>query len=577
MKTKKKKLKDTVKRSYDQNPKYIRLKNNIVQYNTNVFNPNYDKSLNKLSKQTNSWFNFEIFEDNTIINNTLVINDNNIDGNEESLDAEYKSKKIILLLNPEQRHILKIWYNCNDKMYNETLKFIKDNYINFNEEFDNSIEIKNYNNITTKISCNKYEIKNICASFKNNKSLKKIKKGQSKKEYKIYVLSNTNNIEHIDKLRKCIFYELNNKELNKELENAKIKLNNYLKDKPYSLSYGKFKLNYRNIRTYFLKNKKQEIINNCFSNILKKDIKIKSHILDCAIKIACSNYQSAITNFIKGNIKHFRIRYWKEKRSMRVLEIENCYFTGNSMCPSIFGSIKGYFKNGNKKIDFDFSTINKSCKLHYDKNTKEYSLFVPEKINIKDIQINNSKKHLIGIDPGLRTFITCLSNNEAINICNTKGSRLELLINKKLKLKSLKPNKKIKKKVKSVNKRIKGLVDELHWKTIKFLTDNYDTILIGDMSTKGIVSNSGSNLNNYNKQLAYSLSFFKYRERLKYKCTIKNCNYVKVNEYYTSKTCSVCANVKNDLGSNKIYECTICKSKIDRDINGCRNIIMKCL
>jgi len=80
-----------------------------------------------------------------------------------------------------------------------------------------------------------------------------------------------------------------------------------------------------------------------------------------------------------------------------------------------------------------------------------------------------------------------------------------------------------------------------------------------------------------NKQLAYSLSFYKFGERLSYKCLVKNCNYIKVNEYYISKTCSICSNYKEDLGSNKIYNCLKCYSIIDRDINGCRNIILKCL
>ena len=38
------------------------------------------------------------------------------------------------------------------------------------------------------------------------------------------------------------------------------------------------------------------------------------------------------------------------------------------------------------------------------------------------------------------------------------------------------------------NKKISNLIDELHWKTINYLTHNYKTILIGNMSSKNIVS-----------------------------------------------------------------------------------------
>lgn len=465
-------------------------------------------------------------------------------------------------------------------MYNETLKFIKNNYLIFKEEFDNSQVIKDFFIINSKKNELYKEIKSVLKNVKNilkDKTIKSIKNIlKDKKTEKLNVMRNNKTIKCIDILNKNIILEFELINLKKEVDEHKKSVDLFLKNKAYTISNNKFKLNYCNIRTYFLKDKRNEIIKNCKSNIINKNIKIKTHILDCSIKIACSNYQSAITNFDNGNIKHFRIRYWKDKRSTRVIEIENCYFTKNSLCPSIFGDIIGYIKNGNKKINFNFNDIKKSCKLHYDKKIKEYLLFIPKSIN--NIKSSDKRNNIIGIDPGLRTFMTCLSENEIIEICNIKKSKLEKLINKKIKLGKIKINNiKVKKLKKSTNKRIKGLVDELHWKSIKFLTDNYKNILIGDLSTKGIVCNNNSVLREYNKQLAYALSFFKYRERLSYKCLIKDCNYIKVNEYYTSKTCSLCSYYKEDLGSNKVYNCNNCNSILDRDVNGCRNIILKCL
>jgi putative transposase len=40
-----------------------------------------------------------------------------------------------------------------------------------------------------------------------------------------------------------------------------------------------------------------------------------------------------------------------------------------------------------------------------------------------------------------------------------------------------------------------------------------------------------------------------------------------VDERYTSKICSKCGNLKEDLGGNKIYKCNECKMEIDRDVN----------
>ena len=445
-------------------------------------------------------------------------------------------------------------------MYNETIRFIKNNYINIKNNFNDFINQQRYIDFI-EIKKNKTLIEKKIQNLQNKiKNCEKNKNNNLIKETLISLIeSEEKNLISIKNIYDPI----------------KIEINDFLKDKPYSITRDKFKLNYQNIRTYYLKDIRDNIIVNCKSLKINKNISIKTHILDATIKLACSNYQSAITNFENGNIKKFRIRYWKEKRDKRVLEIEKSYFRNNSLCFSIFNKINGYFKKGKKFFEFDFNEIEGSAKLHYNKKTGEYNLYVTKKIEKN--KIKNKKNEIIGIDLGLRTFSTCLTENEVIEIGNIKNSRLELLINKKIKLMNFNDNKKTRKYKKSVNKRIKGLIDELHWKSIKFLTDNYKNILIGDVSTKGIVCNNKSILKQNNKLLCYALSFYKFRERLKYKCLINDCNYTIVNEKYTTKVCSICGDINDNLGGSKIYECKNCFSTIDRDVNSCRNIILKCL
>ena len=61
---------------------------------------------------------------------------------------------------------------------------------------------------------------------------------------------------------------------------------------------------------------------------------------------------------------------------------------------------------------------------------------------------------------------------------------------------------------------------------------------------------------------------FIFRERLKNKCEKNRCNYNCIDESYTSRICSNCGNDNDKLGSNKVYDCKVCKKSIDRDING---------
>ena len=122
-------------------------------------------------------------------------------------------------------------------------------------------------------------------------------------------------------------------------------------------------------------------------------------------------------------------------------------------------------------------------------------------------------------------------------------------------------------------KKIKNHVDELHWKTINYLTKNYENILIGDMSIKGILSTES--LNKMSKRIGSSMRFFIFHERLKYKCSLTSTKYKLVDEMYTSKMCSNCGNIKENLGCLKVYKCEKCKMILDRDINGSRGILLK--
>lgn len=47
-----------------------------------------------------------------------------------------------------------------------------------------------------------------------------------------------------------------------------------------------------------------------------------------------------------------------------------------------------------------------------------------------------------------------------------------------------------------------------------------------------------------------------------------------VTEEYTSKTCGKCGHM-SDKYKNRVKECEKCNNKINRDLNGSRNILLK--
>lgn len=120
--------------------------------------------------------------------------------------------------------------------------------------------------------------------------------------------------------------------------------------------------------------------------------------------------------------------------------------------------------------------------------------------------------------------------------------------------------------------KIKNLIDNLHFKTIKYLTDNYKTIIIPIFESQEIVK---INKSKKFRSTLLSLQHFTFRQRLLDKSKISKCDVIVCTEEYTSKTCGNCGNIKNNLGSKEIYNCDKCGISIDRDINGARNILIK--
>jgi putative transposase len=170
-----------------------------------------------------------------------------------------------------------------------------------------------------------------------------------------------------------------------------------------------------------------------------------------------------------------------------------------------------------------------------------------------------------------------ISENKSVNI----GSNVNYTIGNEIKrINKIKDNENIPNKIKKkneilINRKIRNKIDDLHWKSINYLVKNYNTILVGDMSASKIVNKNKSILSNIQKVACLRTKYYQFNQRLEYKCKKYNVNFKLVDESFTSKTCSYCANYDENLRISKIYNCKKCLSSIDRDINGARNIYIK--
>jgi IS605 OrfB family transposase len=367
------------------------------------------------------------------------------------------------------------------------------------------------------------------------------------------------------------YTEMYNKTLQYIRDNCGTFKNEVIREKLKDIN-RKLYVNPNTLRTK-LKIIRDDIINSSQLVEINTNTKIQTHTLDYAIRQLVSNIKSAMTNLSRGYIKRFRIKFWKNNRPSKTIEIEKQYIRNNKVCPNILGNIK--YEYNNKEYILD--NISSNVKINYNSITNEYYLLVP----VTNTPIKKKEKYgnFISLDPGLRTFMTGLSETDCFKIGTNVNSTIKKQINRINKIKANKniPNKIKKKNEQLINRKIFNKVDDLQWKTIKFLTNNFTNILLGDMSAKSIVTKNKSVLNKDMKTACLRTRYYDFQKRLEYKCMLTKTNFKLVNECYTSKMCSLCGNYNDKLKGEKIYSCIKCKRSIDRDVNGCRNIMIKCL
>lgn len=310
-------------------------------------------------------------------------------------------------------------------------------------------------------------------------------------------------------------------------------------------------------------------------NPLIKDFELKTpkDIRANTIKSLCDAFTSAISNLKKGNIKFFNMKFKKKDKSYSMIELSSSSISMKNgdikILPSIFRDdciLK--ISNKNKKKYKDLTIENNVDIVKKNGNFYIHILTVPK---AKDKSTLNT---ICSIDPGLRTLATSYSINNNETIITNYIHRKDLLKKLNVKIDLLKNNKKYyrKNQYNKIELKQKNMIDSIHWNLINHLLENNDVIYFGDIKSHNIVKG------NKNKTLNRSfndMKFFVLKQRLKYKASLYKKKLFFVNEAYTTKTCSNCGIINNDVGSKEIFKCSCCHLTTGRDLNASKNIMMK--
>jgi len=387
-----------------------------------------------------------------------------------------------------------------------------------------------------------------------------------------------------------------NKTVNKQIKTHKLKLylnkeqkeifkqwsgtNRYMYNKMlYLFNQKEEKLNFQNLRNKYTP--KEKIMENekWLLNVPKE---IRAH----AIKELCDNYSTNMSLFKKNKVGHFTLNY-KKKNEFQSFTVPHSALKLDNGNLSLYKNIlkENCILKTNKRECI--SDINFDCKIKMI-NPNICYIYIP--YTFDGVVFNeNQVKDVLALDPGIRTFLTGYSpNGHTLEIGKNsiqKIIRLCLLIDKMQSIISAKGINKIKckkrlriiKKINKIRLRIRNLKNDLHNKVANFLCKNYSVILIPKTDLSNMVRKRKRVINSKSVRALMGLNHYEFRQKLLTKSRDYNSLVLECNEAYTTKTCTNCGCLNEEIKGKKIFRCpnNDCNLIIDRDINGSRNILLR--
>lgn len=320
-----------------------------------------------------------------------------------------------------------------------------------------------------------------------------------------------------------------------------------------------------------LKNLRETCVNNTcypeghFIRTIDHDVRYE------VVRELVRSYKSCFTRMKKRQITHFELSK-RTKKQDQILTIQHKHWNHK----------RGWYKDNILDIKTQGfqqvpQNIEFAVKIQLTR-LGEWYLLVPEKGVVCESQAND----VVSLDPGVRTFQTCYNPSGELTEWGVKSNeRISELYDRIRKLsKALKKSRLNRTKRKGIHesilrvyRKISRLVDDLHYKLVKWLVSNHRLILIPEFGTSRMVR---GRLYSKTKREMSLLRHHEFRRRLEDKARWYKVEVRVVDESYTSMTCTGCGRL-NERRTSKQLECAWCGLKVDRDVAGSRNILIKSL
>ena len=335
--------------------------------------------------------------------------------------------------------------------------------------------------------------------------------------------------------------------------------------------------------------------------LISEDIEIGIHwnTLDESIREAIKNLKKGV---FQDNVKMFKFKTRKDYtqtitiREGNILKPKSLarFNDANAKHSRIFfgeGSGLGLVEPRKKNNSWPNTEgrVDHDSKIVFDTRTKKFHFAwiyeLPSEEGLENQETSKTFSRVVSIDPGISPFMAWYSPTAgAGRIGKGDYSRLVRMLMYVDKMQSRMVNAKGRTKYRlrlaknKLQQNVKNLVSEIHNKTIQFLLEKFDLIILPWFHSKNMSKRLGRKLSNQGVRSMLTWSHYGFREKLKSKCEVTPGKKLVVleSEAYTSKTCTECGTEDNYLRLQKVFSCRSCNAGAsDRDVHAAKNMLLR--
>jgi putative transposase len=330
----------------------------------------------------------------------------------------------------------------------------------------------------------------------------------------------------------------------------------------------------RYLYNYFLSQRQQQYLNNGKSNgyfkdcedltKLKKTLTWLTEVNSQSLQQTIKNLQAAYNNFFEGRTKFPKFKTKHDKQSFRVPQNIKLV-DGKLFIPKFKEGIKCIIHREVKE-GISYCTITKNKAGQY------YCTLMVE----KEIEHLPQTDKVVGIDIGIKTLVVDSNGVEYANVKPYRSMKRKIKkVQRKLSYsrykttdKKSKRIMKLRRQLARIHQKVKDVrMNHLHQTTRKLIDEN-QVICVETLAVKNMMKNHC---------LAGAIAdcgWYELIRQLQYKAEWYGRTIVQIDRFYpSSKTCSACGRIKQDLWlSDREWTCP-CGEHHDRDVNAAKMVL----